>query len=32
MMIMINQQKVYIGAIKDEDQAAKFYDHLAILS
>ncbi len=32
MMIMISHKKVYIGAIKGEDQAAKFYDHIAILS
>ena len=30
--IQISHKKVYIGAIKNEDQAAKFYDHIAILS
>ena len=32
MMIMINQKKVYIGAIQDEIDAAKYYDHIAIIS
>ena len=32
MMIMINQKKVYIGAIHSEMEAAKFYDHIAILT
>jgi hypothetical protein len=32
MMIMINQKKVYIGAIKSEMEAAKLYDHVAIIS
>ena len=32
MMIMINQKKVYIGAIQNEDDAAKYYDHIAIIS
>jgi hypothetical protein len=32
MMIMINQKKVYIGAIQDEVDAAKYYDHIAIIS
>ena len=31
-MIMINQKKVYIGAIQDEIDAAKYYDHIAIIS
>lgn len=32
MMIMINQKKVYIGAIQSETEAAKYYDHIAILT
>lgn len=32
MMIMINQKKVYIGAIHTEMEAAKYYDHIAILT
>lgn len=32
MMIMINQRKVYLGAIKTENIAARFYDYIAILS
>jgi len=32
MMIMINQKKVYIGAIHTEVEAAKYYDHIAILT
>lgn len=32
MMIMINQKKVYIGAIHSEMEAAKYYDHIAILT
>jgi len=32
MMIMINQKKVYIGAIQNEIDAAKYYDHIAIIS
>ena len=32
MMIMINQKKVYIGAIQNEFDAARFYDHIAIIS
>lgn len=32
MMIMINQKKVYIGAIQSEIEAAKYYDHIAILT
>ena len=32
MMIMINQKKVYIGAIKTEIEAARLYDHVAIIS
>lgn len=32
MMIMINQKKVYIGAIHTELEAAKYYDHIAILT
>ena len=31
-MIMINQKKVYIGAIQNELDAAKYYDHIAIIS
>ena len=29
---MINQKKVYIGAITNEIDAAKYYDHIAIIS
>jgi len=32
MMIMINQKKVYLGAIKTEHEAAQLYDHVAIIS
>lgn len=32
MMIMINQKKVYLGAIKTETIAARFYDYIAIIS
>lgn len=32
MMIMINQKKVYVGAIQSEIDAAKYYDHIAIIS
>lgn len=32
MMIMINQKKVYIGAIQNEFDAARYYDHIAIIS
>ena len=32
MKIMINQKKVYIGGIKSEIEAAKYYDHIAILT
>jgi hypothetical protein len=32
MMIMINQKKVYIGAIQTEIEAAQLYDHVAIVS
>jgi hypothetical protein len=32
MMIMINQKKVYMGAIQSEIEAAKYYDHIAIIS
>ena len=31
-MIMINQKKVYIGAIQNEFDAARYYDHIAIIS
>jgi hypothetical protein len=31
MMIMINQKKVYIGAIQHENDAAKYYDSIAII-
>jgi hypothetical protein len=31
MMIMINQQKVYIGAIYSENEAARYYDAIAIM-
>lgn len=31
MMIMINQKKVYIGAIQNENDAAKYYDSIAII-
>lgn len=31
-MIMINQKKVYIGAIQYEFDAARYYDHIAIIS
>lgn len=29
---MINQKKVYIGAIQNEFDAARYYDHIAIIS
>ena len=32
MMIMINQKKVYLGAIRTENIAARYYDYIAILS
>ena len=32
MMIMINQKKVYLGAIRGEKIAALFYDYIAIMS
>ena len=32
MMIMVNQTKVYVGAIQSEIEAAKFYDQIAIIS
>ena len=32
MMIMLNQRKVYMGSIDSEVQAARLYDHVAILS
>ena len=31
MMIMINQKKVYVGAIASENDAAKYYDSIAII-
>ena len=31
-MIMINQKKVYLGAIVSEHDAAILYDHVAIIS
>ena len=31
MMIMINQKKVYVGAIGSEQDAAKYYDSIAII-
>lgn len=31
MMIMINQKKVYVGAIGNEHDAAKYYDSIAII-
>jgi len=32
MMIMMQQKKLYIGAIPSEEKAARFYDKVAILS
>jgi hypothetical protein len=31
MMIMINQKKVYVGAIATENDAARYYDSIAIV-
>lgn len=31
MMIMINQKKVYVGAIHTENDAARYYDSIAII-
>ena len=31
-MIMVNQKKVYVGAINNEVDAAVYYDHVAIIS
>lgn len=32
MMIMINQNNIYLGGIKNDELAAKFYDKIAIIS
>lgn len=32
MMIMIQQKKIYLGAIQTEQEAAKYYDVIAFLS
>jgi len=32
MMIMINQNNIYLGGIKTDEQAARFYDKVAIIS
>lgn len=32
MMIMINQNNIYLGGIKNDEMAAKFYDKVAIIS
>jgi len=32
MMILVNQKKVYQGAIRSEEEAAKLYDSVAILT
>lgn len=31
-MIMINQNNIYLGGIRDQTQAAVFYDKVAIIS
>ena len=31
-MIMINQNNIYLGGIKTDEQAARFYDRVAIIS
>lgn len=31
-MIMINQNNIYLGGIKNDEMAAKFYDKVAIIS
>jgi hypothetical protein len=32
MMIMVNQNNIYVGGIQDDADAARYYDHIAIIS